>query len=165
MTEPVSVGETHVQEYQCGSRSGVVLRFGTIIGDDGLTRWMLKSTHHGRPIGTGSPRSWAHVLHTDDLGPAVVAALSAPSGVYNVGADPVRRSDLVQGFADAVGQDHGSFVGGFARRLAGKRIEPMTRSLRVTSEQFAASTGWTPRRPEFDVSWFDDVGTDAAALR
>lgn len=164
-TEPASVGESHVQDYRCGSRHGVVLRFGTIVGDDGLTRWMLRSARNGRPIGVGDPDNWAHLVHTDDLGPAVLAALSAPSGVYNVGAEPVRRADLVQGFADAVGQDHGSFLGVLTKRLAGARVEPMTRSLRVSSEHFTAQTGWSPRRNDFDASWFEVVRTRSKAMQ
>ena len=37
------------------------------------------------------------MIHTDDLGGAVLAALHAPSGVYNVGAEPVQRHDLSRG--------------------------------------------------------------------
>ena len=164
-TEPASVGESHVQRYQCGSRHGVVLRFGTIVGDDGLTRWMLRSARHGRPIGIGDPQSWTHLTHVDDLGPAVLCALHAPSGVYNVGAEPVRRAELVQGFAEAAGQASGQFMGPLLRKLAGSRIEPLTRSLRVSSEHFVAQTGWTPRRAGFDASWFDVIDTDSKALQ
>lgn len=164
-TEPASVGESHLQDYLCRSRHGVVLRFGTIVGDDGLTRWMLRATQSGRPIGIGDPGNWAHVVHTDDLGTAVVAALSAPSGVFNVGAEPVRRADLVQGFAEAAGQDHGAFLGRITKRVAGSRIEPLTRSLRVSSELFTAQTGWTPRRGSFDASWFDVLASEARAAR
>ena len=90
-TEPASVGESHVQDYTCDSRVGVVLRFGTIVGDDPLTRLQLRAAQRGVPIGVGSPEGWAHLVHTDDLGPAVLAALHVPSGIYNVGAEPVRR--------------------------------------------------------------------------
>jgi nucleoside-diphosphate-sugar epimerase len=165
VTEPVSVGESQVQEYVCDSRHGVVLRLGTIVGDDPLTRWTLKAARHGRPIGLGDPCGWAHVVHTDDLGPAVLAALSAPSGIYNVGAEPVRRADLVQGFAEAAGQDHGAFLGRITKRVAGSRIEPLTRSLRVSSELFTAQTGWRPRRGAFDASWFDVLASEAKAAR
>jgi nucleoside-diphosphate-sugar epimerase len=158
-TEPPSVGESHIQDYQCGSRHGVVLRFGMIIGDDDLTRWTLRAAQHGRPVGMGRPDSWAHLTHTDDLGPAVLAALIAPSGVYNVGAEPVQRADLVQGYASAAGRPSG-FLGPIARKLAGSRIEPLTRSLRVSSEHFTAQTGWTPRRATFDASWFDESWFD-----
>jgi hypothetical protein len=101
-----------------------------------------------------------HPLHTGDVGPAVVAALTAPSGVYNVGAEPVRRCDLVQGFADAVGRDSVGFMGPMLRRLSGRRAEPVTRSLRVTSEHFRSRTGWTPRRAHFDASWLEGAQTE-----
>ena len=154
-TEPAAVAESHVQDYQSDLRQGVVLRFGLLIGDDDTTRFLLRGARRGRPIGLGSPDGWVHPLHTDDVGPAVVAALTAPSGVYNVGAEPIRRCDLVQGFADAVGRDSVGFMGPMLRRLSGRRAEPVTRSLRVTSEHFACRTGWTPRRARFDASWLE----------
>lgn len=152
-TEPASVGESHVQEYACRSRVGVVLRFGTIVGDDPLTRLQLRTVRHGRPIGLGSPDGWAHLIHTDDLGAAVLASLGAPSGIYNVGSEPVLRSTLVAGFASAAGRDSAEFLGPFKRRVGGMRLEPLARSLRVSSQRFAAWTGWTPSRAHFDESW------------
>lgn len=156
-TEPASVGESHVQEFQCGSRFGVVLRFGSVVGDDDMTRWKLRAAAHGRPIGLGAPDGWVHLVHSEDIGPAVVAAVGAPSGVYNVGAAPVRRVDLVQGFAQAAGRERAGFLGPLLMRLAGPRVEPLARSLRVSSEHFTALTGWMPRRATFDASWFDVV--------
>jgi nucleoside-diphosphate-sugar epimerase len=160
-TEPATVAESQVQDYLCDSRVGVVLRFGLIVGDDAMTRWQLRSAARGRPIGMGNPEGWLHAVHTDDLGPAVVAALLAPSGVYNVGAEPVQRSDFVQGYADAVGRESLRFLGPLFSKLAGSRAEPLTRSLRVSSEHFTASTGWTPQHAKFDSSWFDAVTTGA----
>ena len=109
-TEPAAVGECCVQEYSCGSRVGVVLRFGTIVGDDRQTRYWLRAAASGRSVGIGQPSDWAHVIHTDDLGGAVLASLHAPSGVYNVGAEPVQRLDLVQGYADAAGVESAAFI-------------------------------------------------------
>jgi nucleoside-diphosphate-sugar epimerase len=163
-TEPASVGESHVQDYACGSRAGVVLRFGTIVGDDPLTRFLLRNVRHGRPIGVGSPHGWAHLIHTDDLGSAVLAALGLPSGIYNVGAEPVRRSALVAGFAAAAGRAGGDFVGPFKRRVGGVRLEPMARSLRVSSARFSAQTGWRPTRGPFDASWLTPGVLSGAAL-
>jgi nucleoside-diphosphate-sugar epimerase len=164
-TEPASVGESHVQQFRCGSRQGVVLRFGTLVGDDRLTRWLLRSVQQGRPAGIGSPGHWAHLVHSDDLGSAVTAALDAPSGVYNVGAAPVLWDDYVQGLADTVGKESSDFMGPLLRRLAGSRMEPLTRSLRVNSEHFVAQTGWALRRPVFDPSWFDSVSVKSQALQ
>ncbi|MCZ4498480.1 MAG: NAD(P)-dependent oxidoreductase [Marmoricola sp.] len=154
-TEPIAVGESHVQEYTDSTRVGVLLRFGAITGDDPLTRFFLKAAATGRPVGIGAPEAWTHLVHTDDLGPAVLASLHAPSGIYNVGATPIRRTDLIAGFAAAVGADEGGYLGPVLRRLAGGRIEPMTRSIRASSDHFTAQTGWFPLRPAFDPGWFD----------
>jgi nucleoside-diphosphate-sugar epimerase len=160
-TEPAAVAEAQVQDYSCGSRAGVVLRFGLIVGDDASTRWQLRAARRGSPIGLGRPDGWLHPVHTDDLGPAVLAALSAPSGVYNVGAEPVLRGDYVQAFAEAAGRDEGGFVGPMLRRIAGTRVEPLTRSLRVSAEHFMAATGWAPRRPVFGPAWLEEAALTA----
>jgi nucleoside-diphosphate-sugar epimerase len=154
-TEPASVGESHVQDYACGSRAGVVLRFGTIIGNDPLTRFQVRSLRRGQPIGLGAPEGWAHVVHSDDLGPAVLAALTAPSGVYNVGAEPVRRFELVAGFAAFAGRESIDFMGPILRKVGGARLEPLARSLRVSSDRFTATTGWSAAHAKFDSTWFD----------
>lgn len=167
-TEPVAVAESSIQEYAGARptprRAGIILRFGCILGDDPQTRFWLRAAATGRPVGIGSPDAWTHLVHTDDLGSAVVAALQAPSGFYNVGAAPVRRAELIEGFAQAVGAQESGYLGPVMRRLAGSRIEPMTRSLRVSSDRFTAQTGWQPTRPTFDPAWFD-VASDAVMLR
>lgn len=157
-TEPVAVAEAQIQDYSDPGRTGVVLRFGAIIGADPQTAFMLRGARNGRPVGFGRPDGWAHVIHTDDLGAAVLAALHAPSGVYNVGAQPVRRGELAAGYSASVGVDRPQFLGPILRRVVGSRIEPLTRSLRVCSERFTAQTGWTPSRPNFDVSWLAAAG-------
>ncbi|MGY2873612.1 nucleoside-diphosphate-sugar epimerase [Marmoricola sp. URHA0025 HA25] len=162
-TEPAAVGESHVLDFGSSSRAGVVLRFGTVVGDDPTTRFLLKAAANKRPVGIGRPENWSHLVHTDDLGPAVVAALHAPRGVYNVGAEPVLRGELVAAYAKAAGAESGAFMGPVLRRLAGPRVEPLTRSLRVSSDHFSAQTGWTPRRPTFDAAWFDAAALPAAA--
>ncbi len=159
-TEPASVAETHVQQYACGSRTGVSLRLGLIVGDDPTTRWQLRAAAHGRAIGLGHPDGWLHAVHTDDLGPAVVAALHAPSGTYNVGAEPVLRADYVAAYAEAAGRRSVGFMGPVLSRLAGPRAEPLSRSLRVSAEHFTASSGWVPKHPTFDASWFDVIRSD-----
>ncbi len=163
-TEPATVAEAQVQEYSCDSRTGVVLRFGMIVGDDAMTRWQLRAAERGRSIGLGDPDGWLHPVHSDDLGPAVVAALQAPSGVYNVGAEPVLRADYVQTYADAVGRESVGFMGPLLTRLAGARAEPLTRSLRVSSDHFTATTGWTAQHRQFDVSWFDVARMSGGAV-
>ncbi len=154
-TESAAVAESHVQEYVCDSRAGVVLRFGLFVGGDEMTRFWLRAAAHGRPVGVGKPDAWAHLVHTDDLGSAVVAALQAPSGVYNVGAEPVRRAELIEGYAAAAGVGSAALMGPLLRWFAGARMEPLARSLRISSERFVTKTGWKADRSRFDPSWFE----------
>lgn len=160
-TEPAAVSESHAQDFGSGQRTSVVLRFGTVVGDDPLTRFQLRSASQHRGVGIGRPDTWTHLVHTDDVGPALVAALHAPSGVYNVGAEPVLRRDLMAGYASAAGVDEVGYLGGVVRRLAGTRLEPLARSLRVSSESFSSLTGWAPVRPTFDACWLESAARHA----
>jgi nucleoside-diphosphate-sugar epimerase len=153
-TEPVAEGEGAVQDAADCARTAVVLRVGQVVGDTPLTRWTLRAAAAGRPFGVGAPDDYAHLVHTDDVATAVVAALHAPSGIYNVGARPVRRRDVVDAYAAAADRDGGQFLGPLTRRLAGSRLEPFERSLRVSSELFSSVTGWSPTHPELSTSWF-----------
>ena len=153
-TEPVILAETSAEEFRDACRDSVILRFGTVIGDDGLTRWRLRRVRAGRPIGLGSPTGWTHVVHVDDVGSAVVASLRAPSGVYNAGAAPIRRSDLVAAYGRAAGKDNdGAFLSRVMQRFGGERLEPMTRSQRVCSAALARAAAWQPDHPEFGSEW------------
>ncbi len=154
-TEPASVGELAVQDFASTCRSGVVLRMGLVLGDSSLSRWSLRAAAIGRPIGLGAPQGYVHVIHSDDVAGAIDAALTVPSGVYNVGAEPVLRADLVAGYATAAGRDRGTFAGPLMTRWGGKRLEPLARSLRVSSDRFSGRTGWAPRRDTFDAGWLD----------
>ena len=158
MNEPTAVAESLVQDYTCDSRTGVVLRFGQIVGDDPQTRHLLRAAAAGRRIGIGRPDDWAHVVHVDDLGTAVLAALHAPSGVYNVGAEPVLRQDLVQGYAEAAGDRRRAVPRGgrsaAARRPGSSRWPGRCGSPPTTSRHRPAGAragrpstraGWTPR--------------------
>jgi nucleoside-diphosphate-sugar epimerase len=156
-TEPAAVAESQAEEFGDGPRAAVVLRFGQIIGDDPLTHWRLRSAGQGRPVGTGDPDGWIHLLHTDDIGSAVVASLTVPGGVYNVGSPPVRRRDLARGFAEATGRASVEFMGSLLTRLGGDRLEPLTRSHRVTSERLTTTAAWAPSRDTFDVSWLSGL--------
>jgi nucleoside-diphosphate-sugar epimerase len=151
--EPSAVAESNATEFASASHAPVILRFGQMIGDDGMTRWRLSQARAGRAIGLGDPQGWAHVVHPEDAGSAVAAALAVPGGVYNVGADPVRREDLVRVFGEFVGHPGIGFMPRLAVKVAGERLEPLTRSHRVSSGRLHEATGWKPTHHVFDLSW------------
>lgn len=165
-TEPASVGEHAVQRFaETPCRAGVVLRLGLVLGDSSLTRWSMRAAQRRRPVGLGDPDGFMHVVHSDDVGPAVDAALRAPTGTYNVGAEPARRSELIGALADAAGLSGCALLGPVRRRWAGARAEPLGRSLRVSSSAFRAQTGWSPRHRGIDLSWFEPPAWQPLAVR
>jgi nucleoside-diphosphate-sugar epimerase len=157
--EPAAVAESNATDFDGASRTAVILRFGQLVGDDAMTRWRLAQARSGRAIGIGDPEGWAHVLHPEDAGVAVAAALAAPAGVYNVGAEPVRRDAMTRVFGEVVGEVDPGFMPKLMVRLAGERLELLSRSQRVSSDRFHEVTGWKPLHHVFDPSWL----TGAAA--
>ncbi len=151
--DPAAVAEANAMEFACSSRQPVVLRFGNLIGDDAMSRWRLAQARAGRPIGLGDPHGWAHVVHPDDAGQAVSSALDAPAGVYNVGAEPIRRDEMTRVFARAVGRDRLGFMPRLLVKVGGDRLAPMTRSHRVSSDRLHEMTGWKPSHDAFTESW------------
>ena len=154
--EPAAVAEANAMGFVTAGRDAVVLRFGTLVGDDPATRWMLGRARSGRPIGLGDPNNWAHLVQPEDAGSAVAAALHAPEGVYNVGADPIRRADMLSVFGEVVGRGHVGFMPRIVVKMAGERLEPATRSHRISSTRLHEVTGWKPSHPVFDSQWMGE---------
>ena len=75
--------------------------------------------------------------------PRSLAALAAPSGVYDIVDDePLPRRDVARALAHAVGRRRLHWPPG--RRLAAKKIGPLGDSQRVSNERFRAVTDWRP---------------------
>jgi nucleoside-diphosphate-sugar epimerase len=127
-------------------RFAVVLRFGLVYGDEPATRWQLDRVRKGKPVVMGAPDGYLSPITVQDAAAAVVASLAAPSGVYNVSGPPLTRAE----WAEALGKSAG--LGGPARylsplalRLISRRVEPLLRSQRISSDSFHNATGWRAR--------------------
>jgi nucleoside-diphosphate-sugar epimerase len=151
--EPAAVAEVNATGFASSAREAVVLRFGTLVGDDATTRWLVGRARAGRPIGLGAADDWSHLVHPKDAGSAVAAALHAPGGFYNVGADPVRRGDMLSVIADLVDRTSVGFMPRILVKMAGERLEPLTRSHRISSTKLHDMTGWKPGYPVFQSEW------------
>jgi nucleoside-diphosphate-sugar epimerase len=154
-TDTVAEAEQHASAAASHGVEVVVLRFGQILGPDPASRWLVRRARSGRPTGWGSPEAWMHLVHVDDVGTAVEAALTAPAGTYNVGAEPCRRADLAEQLALAGGRRGGRFHHRTTQRLGGVRLEAFARSQRVTSQRFGDRAGWHPRYPKLTPDWLD----------
>lgn len=160
--EPAVLAEAHAEEFGDCAHDWIVLRLGAILGDDAFTRWRLARARTGHPVGFGDPRGWTCVVHPDDVGSAVLAALGAPSGTYNAGAQPVRRQELVDAFASVRGHERGGFVPRVVQRIGGERVELLTRSQRVSSDALKQATAWKPVHEHFDAHWLRGLATAPA---
>ena len=125
----------------------VVLRFGLFVGaDSGSTRAALEAARSGASIAPGPPGAYRPIVWLDDAATAVVAALRAPAGTYNVSdADPPTNAQIDAALAAAVGAP--------ALRPATPQDGPMGRSQRVSSRRLREATGWTPRVRAGTESW------------
>ena len=133
--------------------AGVALRFGQFYGfDSGHTVQAIEAALAGLPVELGPESAYRSSVTTDDAASAVMAALDAPSGVYNVVDDrPLPRGEYVDALADALGVPSPT-----ARSVTLELPAPfsvMLRSLRVSNQRFKETTGWQPRFPSAWEGW------------
>lgn len=133
--------------------TGVALRFGQFYGfDSAHTIEAIDALRAGRPAELGPETAYRSSITTDDAASAVVAALGAPSGIYNVVDDrPLPRSELVDAMARALGLPPP------AVRSVTPDLPPafaaMVRSQRASNRRFRDATGWRPSAPSAREGW------------
>jgi nucleoside-diphosphate-sugar epimerase len=95
---------------------------------------------------TGRSDTRISFVHVDDAAAAVVVALDAPPGIYNVAEpDPVTRGAHSKALATSVGHRRLRALPGPALRLGGAALDSVSRSQRISITSLAAATGWQPR--------------------
>lgn len=126
----------------------VVLRFGAFYdADSHTTRDMIRVARLGRFGLPGAPDAYASFVATDDAAAAVVAALDAPPGTYNVVDDePMTRAEVAAVLSDAIGR-HVQPLPAISAKAAAGATAPLSRSQRVSNARFKAASGWTPSVP------------------
>ena len=134
-------------------RRGIALRFGVFYGPDSIhTIDAIEAAQRGLFPVPGPAGAYLSSVTTDDAASAVVAALGAPSGVYNVADDrPLRRSEVASALAEALGTNPLRLPPGSADLP--QDLSMMLRSQRVTSQLFKTLTGWQPRFPSAREGW------------
>jgi nucleoside-diphosphate-sugar epimerase len=118
----------------------VVLRFGLFMGvDSESSQAALAAARGGASVAMGPPSAYRPTIALDDAARAIVAALRAPAGTYNVvDDDPPTNADIDAALAAAVGVD--------ALRTQPPQDSPLGRSQRVSNRRLHEATGWSPRR-------------------
>ena len=123
----------------------MVLRFGRFYAaDSDQALALVQSARRGVLLDVGSEEIYSPMIDADDAAAAVVAALAAPSGTYDVVDEPTTRLEQTATLASAVGR----------RRLlhAPRWFRPtkatfLAASQRVSNTAFRDATGWRPSSP------------------
>lgn len=156
MLQPTLEGERMVERFTTGGGTGVVLRFGSFYGPSArivdealrLARWRMSML-------AGKPQGYVSSIHTDDVAGAAVAALDAPSGIYNVVEDaPVTRREYLDEFSAAFGLPKlRPMPTWLVRMTGGSGAEAVIRSQRVSNRKLRQATGWSPGYPSVREGW------------
>jgi len=146
---PVRAAEGETARFAAAGGRGVVLRFGQFVAPDSHhTLATLRSARRGMGLEPGKADDWFPAIDAGDAATAVVAALDAPSGTYDVVDDPITRGDARAALAAAVGRRKL-----WALPSAKKVVGPLADSQRVSSTRFREVTGWRPRVPSLREGW------------
>lgn len=136
-------------------RAGLVLRFAAFYGPDAMQlHSYIDALRRGWAALPGAPDSYISSISHDDAATAVVAALHAPAGAYNVADDePVTRATYFASLARALELQPPRFLPGWTMPLFGAVGPTMARSQRISNRSLKQATGWTPRFPSVREGW------------
>jgi 2-alkyl-3-oxoalkanoate reductase len=153
LTKAALVAEAEAARFAQHGETGVALRFGQFYGyDSGHTVAALSAARAGLPVELGPESAYRSSVTTDDAASAVVAALTAPSGIYNVVDDrPLTRAEHVDALASSLGVLPPTVRSVVPRHA--DDLEVMLRSQRVSNRRFKEVTDWSPRSPSAWEGW------------
>lgn len=147
--------QAQAERFTASGGTGVVLRFALFYGPDShhtLDAVRLARRHLAATFGRRD--AYLSSITTDDAATAVVAALDAGAGIYNVADDePLTRKEHFDALARALGVRGPRFAPAAARKLGGAKTEMLARSQRVSNERFKKETGWAPRYTSAREGW------------
>jgi nucleoside-diphosphate-sugar epimerase len=124
---------------------GVVLRFAMFMAPDSAhIHSFVNAARRGLFAMIGAAEGFTSLVHIDDAATAVLAALDAPAGTYNVAElDPVRRSSHRDALAAAVGRRLRP-VPQLVERAGGSVASSLSRSHRISSRHLCDVSPWVP---------------------
>lgn len=138
--------ERQAERFTDAGGIGIVLRFGSFYGPDGShAETIFRLGRRGIATIIGAPRAFMSSITTDDAASAVLAALGAPAGTYNVVDDePLTRGEYVDALAHALGRARLRIPPARLVRLGGSKARMLMRSQRVSNRRLRDATNWSP---------------------
>ena len=147
--------ETSASQFTKWGGRGVVLRFANFYGPDSfVTREMIGMVRKGvSPLLGPSAAYFSSVSH-DDAASAVMDALHAPAGIYNVSDDePLTRGEWIASLAKAVGVGMPRPIPWWLAKLGGSTAELLSRSQRLSNKKLRDVTDWRPAAASVREAW------------
>lgn len=164
MQEAICDAELQTERFSEGGGAGVVLRFGMFYGAGSAhTDQEIAAARRGISVRPGRPEAYLAVVHLEDAAAAVVAALDAPAGIYNVVDDePLTRQGHAAALAAALGVEKLRLLPEGVGHLG--KLRALARSHRVSNAKLR-ETGWAPTYPSAREGWLQivrELGTAAS---
>ena len=150
--EAVRIAEANVERFTAQGGRGIVLRYGRFYAADSThSEAMVQSARRGLALDVGGPDGFAPLIDADDAAAAVVAALNAPAGTYDIVDDvPLPRREQDDALAAAVGRRR---VHRAPALITPKAFTHLSGSQRVSNARFRAATEWQPTSPGAREGW------------
>ncbi len=147
--------ENAVSRFGAVNRAGIILRFAAFYGPDAMqVKSFVRAVKLGVAPMPGSPRAFVSSISHDDAARAVVAAVTAHGGTYNIGDDqPLRRGEYFGELAAAIGVDPPRFLPTWTKPLFGAAGDALARSIRISNRMLRVETGWHPLLPSVHEGW------------
>jgi nucleoside-diphosphate-sugar epimerase len=148
----MEVAEQNVARFSAHGGRGVVLRFGRFYASDSdQTIAMVQAARRGMVLDVGRADSYAPMIDADDAASAVVAALEAPPGTYDVvDDDPLTRAEQSAALGAAVGRRRLSRAPSWTTP---KKAAYLAASQRVSNRAFHEATTWRLSSPDVRVGY------------
>jgi nucleoside-diphosphate-sugar epimerase len=153
--QTVADAEASAGRFQAFGRDAVILRFGGFYGSDAWqTREMVRWVKRGWGPLPGRCTAYISSVSHDDAAAAVTAALSLPSGAYNVVDDePVTHREFIDTLAAALEARRPKLPPLWLTPLFGSLGQMMARSLRISNRKLRSVSTWTPKYPSIRQGW------------
>lgn len=146
--------EQSAARFAATGATGIVLRFAGLYGPDAMARDLIGMVKRGWSPLPGRPEAYYSSLAQDDAATAAAAALTIPSGIYNVVDDePLTRRAWVDAIATAIGARPPKFAPAWTARLMGAVGELMSRSERISNRKLREASGWAPIFRSARLGW------------
>lgn len=142
--------ERETQRFSEGGGKAVVLRFGLFYAPYAASTIDSVKMMKRRMFGViGRGENYFSSIHVDDAAAALVAALNAPGGTYNVVEDnPMSQADYATAFADELHLPKPrKFPRWLGKLVMGGPANYILNSTRVSNKKFKETTGWAPKYP------------------